>query len=499
MAKGKNSFQRAAGILLPITCLPSPYGIGTLGAQAYKFIDFLKASGQKYWQVLPVGPTSYGDSPYQSFSAFAGNPYLIDLDILCDEGLLDRKYLEKQDWGEGAYIDYEKIYKLRFSVLKKAYQKSGHKELDDYNSFCEKNSIWLDDYALYMSLKNYFGGVAWLEWDDDIRVRKPAAVKKYSKQFAEEMDFWRFVQYKFFEQWSALKTYAGKNGVEFIGDIPIYVAMDCADVWANPEQYQMDNDCRPVKVAGVPPDYFCEDGQLWGNPLYNWTAMKKDNYSWWRRRMKFASEIYDVIRIDHFIGIVRYYSIDAGAPNAKSGEWCKGPGMELIDAINESRGKTRMIAEDLGEVVAEVRKVQIKSGYPGMKVLQFAFDGAPDNHFLPHNHSENFIVYTGTHDNDTTRGMVESLPTRKWKYAREYLNVRRTADIPDAMIRAAMSSVAHTAIIPVQDWLGIGSEGRINTPATLGNNWHWRMPQGLLTEELAAKIYDLTYNYGRIS
>jgi len=499
LAKAKNNFPRAAGILLPITSLPSPYGIGTMGKHAYEFIDFLKSAGQRYWQVLPVGPTSYGDSPYQSFSAFAGNPYLIDLDILCDEGLLCRNELESLDWCCGRYIDYARIYELRFDILKEAFSKSKHILTDEFKKFCDENSFWLNDYALFMSLKNHFDNVEWLKWEEDIRIRKPNALKKYTSELSESIDFWKFIQYKFNEQWTNLKAYANKNGIEYIGDIPIYVAMDSADAWANPEQFLMDERCRPTKVAGVPPDYFSATGQLWGNPLYRWDYMKDDNYSWWRRRMSFAARLYDVIRIDHFIGIVRYYSIDAGADNAIKGEWNKGPGMELINAINESRGSTKMIAEDLGEVVPEVRKVQIASGYPGMKVLQFAFDDTPNNHFLPHNHIQNSIVYTGTHDNNTTRGLIESRNPRKWRFAREYLGVRRTADIPDAMINAALNSVAHTAIIPIQDWLGIGAEGRINTPSTLGNNWHWRLVDGDLTPELALRIKKTTYNYGRIS
>ncbi len=494
----KNRFPRAAGILLPITSLPSRYGIGTLGAEAFRFIDFLKAAGQHYWQVLPVGPTSYGDSPYQSFSAFAGNPYLISLEALCDEGLLERAELDAIDWHEGEYIDYTRIYDLRFDVLRKAFANSRHRDDAAYQSFCEANGAWLEDYALFMSLKNLFDNQDWQHWEEDIRIRKPAALKKYRKELAEDMEFWRFVQYLFFTQWNSLRAYAFANDIELIGDIPIYVAMDSADVWAAPELFRMDENRRPVKVAGVPPDYFCELGQLWGNPLYNWDVMKKDGYAWWRRRMTAAACLFDVIRIDHFIGIVRYYAIDAGAPNAINGEWLKGPGMELIKAIDESRGLRRIIAEDLGEVADEVRKVQIKSGYPGMKVLQFAFGGGVDNPFLPHNHTENMVIYTGTHDNDTTRGTVEALPAKKWKFARDYLGVKRTAELPEAMIRAALASVGHTAIIPMQDWLGIGSEGRINTPATLGGNWRWRMSSDALTDELAERIFALTYTYGRI-
>ncbi len=499
MAKAKNSFPRAAGILLPITSLASPYGIGTLGKKAYEFVDFLRSAGQRYWQVLPVGPTSYGDSPYQSFSAFAGNPYLIDLEVLCEEGLLDKAYLDSLDWHSGRYVDYARIYELRFAVLRQAFERSGCGQDAAFADFCRDNAVWIDDYALFMSLKNHFDNVEWLKWDEDIRMREPQALERYSALLSGDIAFWKFVQYKFYQQWGRLKEYANAAGIEYIGDIPIYVAMDSADAWGCPEQFQMDERRRPTKVAGVPPDYFSATGQLWGNPLYRWDYMKADSYGWWRRRMTFAARLYDVIRIDHFIGIVRYYAIDADAENAIGGEWNKGPGMELIAAINESIGKTKMIAEDLGEVVPEVRRVQIASGYPGMKVLQFAFDDTPDNHFLPHNHPQNCIVYTGTHDNNTTRGLVESRSVRKWRFARDYLGAKRTSDIPAAMIRAALSSPGHTAIVPIQDWLGIGAEGRINTPSTLGNNWHWRLIEGEVTDILASRIKELTYTYGRIS
>jgi len=348
-----------------------------------------------------------------------------------------------------------------------------------------------------MSVKNRFGGVAWQEWEDDIRTRQPAALDKYRAELSEEVEFWSFLQYKFFCQWRALREYAHKNGISIIGDIPIYIAMDSADAWANNDQFWMDEERRPVKVAGVPPDYFSRTGQLWGNPLYRWDKMEQSDFAWWRRRISFSSQIYDVIRIDHFIGIVRYYTIDAGAENAIDGEWLPGPSMKLLKTIDEARGNTRIIAEDLGEVVPEVRKIQIKSGYPGMKVIQFAFDGGSDNVFLPHNHSENFIVYTGTHDNDTTAGLIASSKPARLRFARNYLGVNRSSQLLDAMIRAAMSSVAHTAIVPMQDWLGLGSEARINTPSTLGGNWEWRMSSDALTNELSERIRAYTELFGR--
>jgi len=498
MARSKNTFKRAAGILLPVSSLPSKYGIGTMGKCAYDFIDFLKASSQRYWQVLPVGPTSYGDSPYQSFSAFAGNPYLIDLDYLCEEGLLKSSELENINWGNDCNkVDYAQMYAVRFDVLRKAFERSSHAFDPAYIDFCKKNEDWLPDYCLFMAVKNSFDGVEWQKWDDDIRLRKPAALEKYRKELADEIMFYAFLQYKFFCQWSALRDYAHENGIYIIGDIPIYISMDSADAWADTDQFWMDDDKRPVKVAGVPPDYFSRTGQLWGNPLYRWDVMEANDFAWWRRRISFSSQIYDVIRIDHFIGIVRYYAVDAGAENAIIGEWLKGPSLKLLKAIDESRGETRIIAEDLGEVVPEVRKIQIKSGYPGMKVLQFAFDSDASNVFLPHNHAENFIVYTGTHDNDTTAGLIASSRRSMLRFAREYLGVKRNTQLHEAIIRAALASVCHTAVIPMQDWLGLGTEARINRPATLGGNWEWRMTDGLMTEELISRIKNYTTTYGR--
>lgn len=500
--KKSNAFERSAGILLPLSSLPSPYGIGAMGEDAYRFIDFLHASGQKFWQVLPVGPTSYGDSPYQSFSAFAGNPYFIDLAALCKEGLIEKKKIDKINWGANEHkVDYARVYEIRFKVLREAYTKSSHKDEPEYLAFCSENADWLDDYCLFMSVKGRFDNVEWLKWDDDIRTRKPEALKKYKDELSEEIGFWKFIQYKFFQQWKKLRDYAHDKSVSIIGDIPIYIAMDSADAWANTDQFWMDEEKRPVKVSGVPPDYFSKTGQLWGNPLYRWDVMESDGFKWWKRRISFSSGIYDVIRIDHFIGTVRYYTIDADSPTAVGGEWLTGPGMKLIDAIDEARGDTRIIAEDLGELVPAVRKVRVRSGYPGMKVLQFAFNDNSDNSFLPHNIESDFIAYTGTHDNDTVKGYMESLRGARGKavrkYAREYLGIKRNSEIVDAVIRAAFGSVAIIAIIPIQDWLHLGSESRINIPSTVGGNWEWRMDKGCLTKELSAKIADFTRIYGR--
>ncbi|MBP3414218.1 MAG: 4-alpha-glucanotransferase [Clostridia bacterium] len=498
MAKAANKFKRAAGILLPISSLPSNYGIGTLGAAAYNFIDFLKASGQSYWQILPVGATSYGDSPYQSFSAFAGNPYYIDLDMLKEEGLISQKDINSYKWGSDPHkVDYPTMFYNRFKLLKTAFEAWDRND-EAYALFCDENADWLDDYSMYMAIKFHNGQRSWLEWDDDIRTRQPEALEKYRGLLKEDILFWSFLQYKFFAQWEKLREYAHANSVEIIGDIPIYVAMDSADTWANGRQFMLDEDMRPLKVAGVPPDCFSADGQLWGNPLYRWDVMEADGFGWWKRRISFSSKIYDVIRIDHFIGITRYYSIDAGSETAKVGEWLDGPGMKLIAAIDEARGRTKIIAEDLGLVVPAVRAVQKKAGYPGMKVLQFAFGDDATNHFLPHNHTENFIVYTGTHDNDTTAGYIQTMRRRELAFTKSYLGVKRRRDITAALVRAAYMSVAHTAIIPIQDILELGSQARINTPSTVGGNWEWRLDGAVLTEKLSKQLLALAQTYGRV-
>ena len=394
--------KRGAGILLPISALPSPYGIGTLGKSAYQFVDWLKEAGQTYWQVLPIGPTSYGDSPYQSFSAFAGNPYFIDLDILIEEGLLRQSEVDAVDWGdhdtEAAYgtIDYAKIFEARFDILKKAYARSKHKEKESYQKFLRRNTYWIDDYSMYMALKVYFGQKAWTEWDDEIRFRKPEAMDKYRVLLADEIDFWKFLQYKFQKQWKKLRKYANKNGVKIIGDIPIYVAMDSADVWAHDRIFELDERKEPIHVAGVPPDCFSETGQRWGNPLYRWDVMEQDDFNWWRERMSANARFYDVIRIDHFLGIVRYYSIPASCESAMEGTWEKGPGRKLTNAISEAIGKdTQIIAEDLGLIVPEVRKLINKTGWPGMKILLFAFGDTSENEYLPHNftHPESPVLF----------------------------------------------------------------------------------------------------------
>ncbi len=491
--------QRGAGLLLPISSLPSPYGIGTLGKEAYKFVDFLVEAGQTYWQVLPVGPTSYGDSPYQSFSAFAGNPYFIDLDTLVEEGLITTKDIKQYEWISNVeYVEYAMIFESRFKVLRTAYENSDHKETQNYADFVERCSYWLDDYALYMAVKFHFDNVEWQQWDDDIKFRRPEALDRYREELQDDIDFWKFCQFKFFEQWDELRTYANESGIQMIGDIPIYVAMDSADVWAHKELFELDDDVKPINVAGVPPDAFSEDGQLWGNPLYDWDAMEKNDFEWWKERMRSNSELYDYIRIDHFIGVVNYYSIPAGSDSAKTGEWRKGPGKKLTDAIDSAIGDAQIIAEDLGIVNPAVKALLRETGYPGMKIIEFAFDGSPDNDHLPHNYQPNSLVYGGTHDNETVAGYFMAKSKKELKYAMEYLRVSSKDEIPDAVLRTAYASVAAIAIFQVQDILGLGNEARMNTPSTLGDNWKWRMTKGCLKKAHAKKLYKLAEFYARL-
>ena len=491
--------MRKSGVLLPVSSIPSKYGIGTFSKQAYAFIDSLEKAGQSYWQILPLGPTGYGDSPYQSFSTYAGNPYYIDLETLIEEGYLNKSDCDKCDFGDNdQYVDYEKIYLSRFKVLKIAFRNSKIEKEADYQSFIKENSYWLDDYALYMAVKNSFDGKSWSEWDEDIKLRKPSAMKRYSEKIAEEVAFYKFQQYLFAKQWFALKTYANKKKIQIIGDIPIYVAFDSADTWANPELFQLDDTLTPVAVAGCPPDAFSATGQLWGNPLYRWDYHKKTDYEWWMKRIAYCYELYDVVRIDHFRGFDEYYSIPFGDPTAEYGRWEQGPGFEIFKTMKAQLGNKAVIAEDLGFLTKSVINLVKKTGYPGMKILQFAFDPREESDYLPHNYTANSIVYTGTHDNDTTIGWYSQLSRRDKKFAKRYLNIRGNKDIQWAFIRAAMASVSGTCVIPMQDYLGLGGEARTNLPSTLGTNWKWRMLEGQFTDELAERIYEMTKLYGRL-
>lgn len=491
--------MRASGILLPVSSIPSAYGIGSFSKEAYEFVDFLEKAGQSYWQILPLGPTGYGDSPYQSFSTFAGNPYYIDFEELIEEGLLTKEQCEECDWGGSeAYVDYEKIYKSRFRVLKEAFDNSRLEDNEGFQAFVAENAFWLSDYSLYMAVKDSYKGKSWSEWDGDIRLRKPEAIEKYAEKLKEEILFYEFQQYLFDTQWRKLKKYANDKGVKIIGDIPIYVALDSADTWANPELFQLDENRRPTGVAGCPPDAFSATGQLWGNPLYKWDYHKETEYAWWIQRISYCYKLYDVVRIDHFRGFDEYYNIPFGDTTAEFGRWEKGPGYDLFKVMKKKIGNKPVIAEDLGFLTPTVNQLLKKSSYPGMKVLQFAFDSREESDYLPHNYTANSVVYTGTHDNDTTVGWYQTISRRDRSFARKYLNIKTGRELEWNFIRAALGSVSDTAVIPMQDYLGLGSEARINVPSTLGTNWKWRMTKGQIPEGLAEKIYDLCKLYGRV-
>ncbi|MBE6757838.1 MAG: 4-alpha-glucanotransferase [Ruminococcaceae bacterium] len=490
----KKTFIRGAGVLMPISALPSSHGIGTLGDAAYAFADFLVAAGQRYWQVLPVGPTGFGDSPYQSFSAFAGNPYFIDLDRLVQDGLLTAAEAEsaREEIGD---IDYEHLFYTRFDLLRTAHRRFRPNE--EYHTFCREQAHWLSDYALYTALKEHFNHRDWSEWDEDIRLREPTAVARYTEKLAENIAFVCFCQYTFRRQWDSLKTYANERGILLIGDIPLYVSADSADVWANRSLFQLDSRGFPTAVAGVPPDMFSATGQRWGNPLYDWERMAEDGFAWWRKRVESCRGLYDALRIDHFIGMARYYAIPAACETAVDGEWRQGPAKLLTDAIDQAASDMRILAEDLGVLHPKVRTLLRQTGYPGMSVLLFGFDGNPDNPHLPHNFPKNRAVYGGTHDNDTIVGYCSRAKRREISLMMRYLGVKRRAAIPVGMLRAAYQSVADLAIFQMQDLLALDSRARMNTPSTVGDNWKWRMPHEALTDELAAHLKEFVTLYNR--
>lgn len=497
--KMNQQLNRGAGILMPISALPSSYGIGTLGKESYQFADFLKRAGCKYWQVLPVGPTSFGDSPYQSFSAFAGNPYFIDLDYLVEEQLLKQEEINMCKWQEEEdTVDYASIYNERFNVLKYAYKRSNHSDKVEYLIFCKNNEYWLEDYSLYMALKSHFGNHEWLIWEEDIRDRKKEAIKNYTKLLEEEIAFWKFCQYKFREQWDRLKAYTNKKGISLIGDIPLYAAMDSADVWVHGDLFELDKDKNPINVAGVPPDAFSDVGQRWGNPLYRWDVVEKDDFYWWRERMKASASLYDVIRIDHFIGVVNYYSIPVECPTAVEGVWRPGPGRKLTEVIRESIGDAKIIAEDLGILTANVRALIQETGYPGMKILEFGLDGPVENEYLPHNYSTcNIVVYAGTHDNETLVGFLKNKTEDELITLCKYFNVQNPVGLPVGMIRTLYASIADVVVIQMQDLLELDNKARMNLPATVGNNWKWRMKKNQYLELDEEKLFELASIYGR--
>ena len=503
--------MRESGILMPVSSLPGPYGIGCFGAEALKFVDFLAAAGQHIWQLLPLSPTGYGDSPYQSCSAFAGNPYFIDLDALKADGLLTAAQLKAEPWGtDPLSVDYGTLYTSRYKVLRAAYAAwrekyagrfgCAHYYPDDYYAFTLTNESWLNDYALYMALKTANGMKSWAEWPREYRLRDAGALAEFAAGQEEEIGFWKFLQYEFAVQWQKVKDYANEKGIKILGDIPIYVSADSVDAWVGGELFELDAQGGFARVAGCPPDYFSADGQLWGNPLYNWPYHKQTGYAWWVRRVRHALGIYDLLRIDHFRGFDTYWAIPAGSSTARTGKWENGPGMDLFRALEAALGKLPIIAEDLGDLVPSVRKLLADSTFPGMKVLQFAFGGG-DNEYLPHNHVKNSVVYPGTHDNTTlTDWWVNAAPAKEKANAAAYLHLTpckptakevaavRTDAARIALLRAALGSVADRAIIPMADWLGLGAQAHLNTPGKLGGNWAWRAAEGFDTALLAGRI-----------
>ena len=490
--------MRTSGILMHISSLPSEYGIGTMGKEARKFVDFLVKAGQTYWQILPICPTSYGDSPYQSFSSLAGNPYFIDLEILCREKLLTEKECKSYKWGsKRTEVDYGIMYENRYDLLKKAFERFMKRVPRDFDAFCEQEKHWLEDYVLFMALKDANDGAAWSEWDKAYRFREEAAIKDARETYAQEMQFYRMLQYLFFKQWRSLKEYANKKGIKIIGDVPIYVAGDSADVWANPGQFYLDSDLNPIEVAGCPPDAFSADGQLWGNPLFRWDVMREDGYAWWTNRIKAMSELYDIVRIDHFRGFDSYYAIPAQDDTARNGKWKEGPGMELFEVLEKKLGKLNIIVEDLGFLTLSVLKLVKDSGFPGMKLVQFAFDTREESDYLPHNYQSHSVVYTGTHDNDTILGWMKTAPRESVNFAKRYFNLTQEEGYNWGMMRGAWASVSDLAVVPMQDLLGLGSKARMNTPSTLGCNWKWRAKPDAITPQLAGKVRKYMKTYGR--
>ena len=489
--------MRNSGILMHITSLPGPYGIGTLGKYAFSFVDFLQKAGQTHWQLLPLNPTGYGDSPYQSCSSFAGNPYLIDLELLQLEGLLLPGEAEELLWGERPdRVDYGLQYKNRLKILQLAYGRFCDWEALD--RFCNENSMWLPDFALYMALKDRFDGVPWYRWDAGLKHRDADAIWQARQAMQDQIRFYSFVQYLFYQQWDALRSYAKEKDICIIGDVPIYVPLDSVEAWCSPEQFQLDETLTPIEVAGCPPDAFSEDGQLWGNPLYRWDVMAQDGFGWWIRRLGAAGKLFDVVRLDHFRGFEAYWSVPYGDGTARNGKWVKGPGMAFVDAVKKALPNLEIIAEDLGFLTREVLDLRDDSGWPGMKVLAFAFDSREPSDYLPHTYIQNTICYTGTHDNMTLRQWFETASAEAVEYAAAYMGLSRREGYVWGTIRTAMSSVSRLCVIPMQDYLELGGEARMNFPGTLGNNWIWRAVEGCFSDPLAEKIYGLTELYGRL-
>ena len=495
--KEKNT-MRESGILLHITSLPGPYGIGTMGKNAYRFVDFLEAAGQSCWQILPLTPTGFGDSPYQSFSACAGNHYLIDLDTLAEEGLLTKQELEGADWGaDPGRVDFGRLYVERGRILKLAYGRFVPDAA--YEAFVRDNESWLSDFALFMAVKEEMGGMPWLYWPEDLKCHDEAALASKGAELSGAIGFQYFLQYQFDRQWKALRGYANKKGIRIIGDVPIYVPLDSADVWAAPELFQLDGQRRPEVVAGCPPDSFTADGQLWGNPIYDWQKMHDTDYRWWVNRLKAAEKMYDVVRIDHFRGFESYWAVPAGDKTARNGRWVRGPGMDFIRAIQKALPDLDFIAEDLGYMTKEVRQLQLDSGYPGMKVIEFAFDSREASEYLPHLYPVDSVCYTGTHDNATLKQWFDEASPEDIAFARAYLGLNAEEGQVYGMIRGGMSSVSRLCVVQMQDYLELGGEARMNAPGTLSTaNWTWRAGEGFDSGELAERIYAITKLYGRL-
>ncbi len=500
--------KRNSGVLLSVTSLPSKYGIGCFDQAAYDFVDWLVSAGQSYWQILPLGATSHEgacDSPYQAYSAFAGNPYFISLDQLVKEGVLTKEECESAELGaDPARVDYELLYKNRMPLLRKAYERSEIYESEDYRQFIDENAWWLDDYALFMAVREFFSNLPFYQWPEDIRMHYGFALDHYREKLYFDVEFQKYLQFKFYEQWSGLKQYANDRGIQLVGDMPIYVSPDGSDVWAHPEMFQLDENNVPVRVAGCPPDNFSAEGQLWGNPLYRWDHHRDTGYQWWITRMWYSYKLYDVVRIDHFRGFDAYYSISAATGKAQDGYWEKGPGIELFHTLKAHLGERGVIAEDLGMMTDSVRQLVAESGFPNMKVIQFAFDindigGA--NEYLPHNYNSNCVVYTGTHDNETLYGWFAGLTKEQREQIRDYLADHDTANkrMYQKLIALAMMSAAQTCIVPVQDWLGLDNSSRMNTPGTVEDNWSWRLVHGQLTGEKAEEVLTITKRYGRVN
>ena len=490
--------RRASGIIMHISSLPGKYGIGDFGEGAYSFVDFLHDSGQKYWEILPLGVTGLGDSPYQCFSAFAGNPYFIDLDELLEKNYLDKETINKYElYRDPKKVSYDLLYQNKMKLLRIAYDNAKLDMLEELKVFMETHKSWLRNFSLFMSLKDYNNGKSWLEWKDSFKDINSNDVLEFENMNSDNIYFWVFTQYLFLNQWKKLKKYANINGIKIIGDLPIYVSTDSSDVWANTNLFRLDSSFKPITISGVPGDEFAPEGQLWGNPIYDWEAMEEDGYSWWIKRMSYSFDLFDTVRIDHFIGFQRYWEVKYGSENAVNGKWIKGPGIKLFDKIGEELGDLDIIAEDLGVVTDDVRKLVKDTGFSGMKVLKFGFNPNEDSEFDIHNHNENSVVYTGTHDLSTANGWIKKQSLETTIYIKEYLNIREDEDFNWAFIRGAWSSSSYLAIAQMQDFLGLDDYSRMNIPGTVQGNWIWRVNRDSLNKDLSIKINTLTKLYKR--